>query len=196
MPLRAKSAFQMASSQAGGIDPDASDLLKELLQDDPRRLNLDGIPETAAEPEAIKEGLQHRDEARQYASAKALMALPRAAQLDQIDALRSSLGSDYGVHYLLASCTGLLELHERSDLVRDASGGNSAAICEIPRRRRLELPAAWNYGIKQRCWRRSAAPIPGSRCSGAAVKWQASSFLNRSRFALLFFFLFCSANLY
>ena len=48
------------------------------------------------------------------------MAMPRAAQLDQIDALRSSLGSDYGVHYLLASCTGLLELHERSDLVREA----------------------------------------------------------------------------
>jgi HEAT repeat protein len=120
MPLRAKSAFQMATSQAGAIDPDASDLLKELLQDDPRRLNLNGIPETPAEPEAIKDGLQHRDEARQYAAAKALMALPRSAQLDQIDALRSSLGSDYGVHYLLASCTGLLELHERSDLVREA----------------------------------------------------------------------------
>ncbi|MBA4737241.1 MAG: HEAT repeat domain-containing protein [Synechococcus sp.] len=120
MPLRAKSAFQMATSQAGAIDPDASDLLKELLQDDPRRLNLDGIPETAAEPEVIKEGLQHRDEARQYAAAKALMTLPRSAQLDQIDALRSSLGSDYGVHYLLASCTGLLKLHERSDLVREA----------------------------------------------------------------------------
>ena len=120
MPLRAKSAFQMATTHAGSIDPDAFDLLRQLLQDDPRRLNLDDIPETAADPTSIKEGLQHRDEARQYAAAKALMALPRAAQLDQIDALRSSLGSDYGVHYLLASCTGLLELHERSDLVRDA----------------------------------------------------------------------------
>ncbi|HCO75737.1 MAG TPA: bilin biosynthesis protein CpeY, partial [Synechococcus sp. UBA8071] len=27
MPLRAKSAFQMATSQAGAIDPDATDLL-------------------------------------------------------------------------------------------------------------------------------------------------------------------------
>ena len=120
MPLRAKSAFQMATTNAGSIDPDAVDLLRELLQDDPRLLNLSGIPETTAEPDAIKEGLQHRDEARQYAAAKALMTLSKTAQLDQIDALRSSLGSDYGVHYLLASCTGLLELHERSDLVRGA----------------------------------------------------------------------------
>ena len=64
-------------------------------------------------------GLQHRDEARQYAAASS-DGDAQAAQLDQIDALRSSLGSDYGVHYLLASCTGLLELHERSDLVREA----------------------------------------------------------------------------
>jgi len=56
MPLRAKSAFQMATSQAGAIDPDATDLLKELLQDDPRQLNLDGIPETAADARSDQGG--------------------------------------------------------------------------------------------------------------------------------------------
>ena len=59
-------------------------------------------------------------------------------QLQQIDQLRNSLGSDYGVHYLLASCTGLLDLHERSDLVRDALA--EAA----PQYAKSRIAAAWS----------------------------------------------------
>ena len=138
MPLRAKSAFQMATTGRGSIEPKAVDLLEQLLQDDPRRLDLDGLPPTEAAEDAIRDGLQHRDEARQYAAAKALMTLPKEGQLNLIDGLRSSLGSDYGVHYLLASCTGLLHLHERSDLVR-------AALAETaPQYAKSRVAAAWS----------------------------------------------------
>ena len=59
-------------------------------------------------------------------------------QLQLIDGLRSSFGSDYGVHYLLASCAGLLQLHERSDLVRDA-------LSEIaPQYAKSRVAAAWS----------------------------------------------------
>ena len=183
----------MATGQAGAIDPDATGLLRELLQDDPRQLNLDGIPETAAEPEAIKEGLQHRDEARQYAAAKALMAMPRAAQLDQIDALRSSLGSDYGVHYLLASCTGCWSCMNAATWCR--------ALAETaPQYAKSRIAGAWSClrlgcGIKDHWSRILAAAIPGSRCSGAAVKWH--SFSLKSKPLRTFVFLsFYSANLY
>ncbi|MBL6740400.1 MAG: HEAT repeat domain-containing protein [Synechococcus sp. BS301-5m-G54] len=138
MPLRAKSAFLMATTGRGSIEPKAVDLLEQLLQDDPRRLDLDGLPPTEAAEDAIRDGLQHRDEARQYAAAKALMTLPKEGQLNLIDGLRSSLGSDYGVHYLLASCTGLLHLHERSDLVR-------AALAETaPQYAKSRVAAAWS----------------------------------------------------
>ena len=138
MPLRAKSAFQMATNADGSIKPETTALIEQLLQDDPRRLDLEIVPTTEPSPQAIRDGLQHRDEARQYAAAKALMVLPRAQQLEQIDSLRDSLGSDYGVHYLLASCTGLLDLHERSDLVR-------AALAEsAPQYAKSRVAAAWS----------------------------------------------------
>ena len=138
MPLRAKSAFQMATHVDGSLHSEATPLLEQLLQDDPRLLDLEGVPPTAREAQAIRDGLQHRDEARQYAAANALMDLPRQQQLQQIDQLRNSLGSDYGVHYLLASCTGLLDLHERSDLVRDALA--EAA----PQYAKSRIAAAWS----------------------------------------------------
>lgn len=138
MPLRAKSAFLMATTGRGSIEPKAVDLLEQLLQDDPRRLDLDGLPPTEAAEDAIRDGLQHRDEARQYAAAKALMTLPKEGQLNLIDGLRSSLGSDYGVHYLLASCTGLLHLHERSDLVREALAETA------PQYAKSRVAAAWS----------------------------------------------------
>lgn len=138
MPLRAKSAFQMATSNGGAIEPKAVELLEQLLQDDPRQLDLSRLPVTPGREDAIRDGLQHRDEARQYAAAKALMGLPKVTQLQLIDGLRSSLGSDYGVHYLLASCAGLLQLHERSDLVRDA-------LSEIaPQYAKSRVAAAWS----------------------------------------------------
>ena len=138
MPLRAKSAFQMARAADGSLQQQAVSLLEQLLQDDPRQLDLEGVPPTECTPQAIRDGLQHRDEARQYAAANALMALPRDQQLQEIDQLRDSLGSDYGVHYLLASCTGLLNLHERSDLVR-------AALAEsAPQYAKSRIAAAWS----------------------------------------------------
>ena len=138
MPLRAKSAFQMAMTADGSLSPEATPLLEQLLQDDPRQLDLEGVAPTEPDPQAIRDGLQHRDEARQYAAANALMALPREQQLLQIDQLRDDLGSDYGVHYLLASCTGLLDLRERSDLVR-------AALAEsAPQYAKSRIAAAWS----------------------------------------------------
>ena len=138
MPLRAKSAFQIATTAEGSIVPEAVGLLEQLLQDDPKKLNLSGVANPGSAAEAIRNGLQHRDEARQYAAAKALMDCPRAEQVAQIDLLQRDLGSDYGVHYLLASCIGLLGLHERSDQVRDALAETA------PQYAKSRVAAAWS----------------------------------------------------
>ena len=138
MPLRAKSAFQIAVRQDDGVDSAAIPWLEQLLQDDPRTLDLDNVPRTDAEPDSVRDGLQHRDEARQYAAAVALMGMAPAPQLSLIDALQRDLGSDYGVHYLLASCTGLLGLHERSQLVREAMAETA------PQYAKSRVAAAWS----------------------------------------------------
>ena len=138
MPLRAKSAFQIAVHQDDGMDSAAIPWLEQLLQDDPRALDLDNVPGTDAEPDSVRDGLQHRDEARQYAAAVALMGMAPAPQLSLIDALQRDLGSDYGVHYLLASCTGLLGLHERSQLVREAMAETA------PQYAKSRVAAAWS----------------------------------------------------
>ena len=138
MPLRAKSAFQIAVRQDDGVDSAAIPWLEQLLQDDPRALDLDNVPRTDAEPDSVRDGLQHRDEARQYAAAVALMGMAPAPQLSLIDALQRDLGSDYGVHYLLASCTGLLGLHERSQLVREAMAETA------PQYAKSRVAAAWS----------------------------------------------------
>ena len=138
MPLRAKSAFQIAVHQDDGVDSAAIPWLEQLLQDDPRTLDLDNVPRTDAEPDSVRDGLQHRDEARQYAAAVALMGMAPAPQLSLIDALQCDLGSDYGVHYLLASCTGLLGLHERSQLVREAMAETA------PQYAKSRVAAAWS----------------------------------------------------
>ena len=138
MPLRAKSAFQIAVHQDDGMDSAAIPWLEQLLQDDPRALDLDNVPGTDAEPDSVRDGLQHRDEARQYAAAVALLGMAPAPQLSLIDALQRDLGSDYGVHYLLASCTGLLGLHERSQLVREAMAETA------PQYAKSRVAAAWS----------------------------------------------------
>lgn len=138
MPLRAKSAFQIAVHQDDGVDSAAIPWLEQLLQDDPRALDLDNVPRTDAEPDSVRDGLQHRDEARQYAAAVALLGMAPAPQLSLIDALQRDLGSDYGVHYLLASCTGLLGLHERSQLVREAMAETA------PQYAKSRVAAAWS----------------------------------------------------
>jgi len=138
MPLRAKSAFQMAETEDGSINPEATELLEQLLQDDPRQLDLDVVSSTCATEKAIRNGLQHRDEAQQYAAAKALMSLQKDHQLNLMETLHSDLGSDYGVHYLLASCTGLLQLRERGDLVRQALEETA------PQYAKSRVAAAWS----------------------------------------------------
>ena len=138
MPLRAKSAFQIAERKDADVDPEAVAWLEQLLQDDPRALDLDILPSTDPEPDAVRDGLQHRDEARQYAAAVALMAMAPADQLKLIDALQRDLGSDYGVHYLLANCTGLLGLHERGHLVREALAETG------PQYAKSRVAAAWS----------------------------------------------------
>ena len=125
MPLRAKSAFLIAKAQSDGnsdisCTTKTNALLETLLRDDPRTLSIAPNSHVSPEAQAIRAGLQHRDEARQYAAASALCEMPAPQRLALIDDLEDNQGSDYGVHYLLASCVGLLELHERSDLVRGA----------------------------------------------------------------------------
>lgn len=138
MPLRAKSAFQMTGTDRSTISEDTAKLLDQLLQDDPRSLALSQDVLTTPDPRCIKEGLQHRDEARQYGAAVALMEMPADRQASLISELRQTLGSDYGVHYLLASCSGLLGLTDRADLVRDAL--NESA----PQYAKSRIAAAWS----------------------------------------------------
>ena len=138
MPLRAKSAFQMTGTDRRTIDDCTAALLDRLLQDDPRQLDLSENVLTTPNPQAIRDGLQHRDEARQYAAARALLEMPAELQAPFISELRQTLGSDYGVHYLLASCSGLLGLKGRADLVRDAL--NESA----PQYAKSRVAAAWS----------------------------------------------------
>jgi len=138
MPLRAKSAFQMTGTDHEAISEETALLLDRLLQDDPRNLDLPGDILMAPEPEAIKAGLQHRDEAKQYAAALALMEMATERQAPLISELRGTLGSDYGVHYLLASCSGLLALKGQADLVRNALGE------EAPQYAKSRVAAAWS----------------------------------------------------
>ena len=138
MPLRAKSAFQMTGADRRTVSNGTAALMDQLLQDDPRHLDLSEDVLTTPDPQAIRDGLQHRDEARQYAAARALLEMHAEAQAPFINDLRESLGSDYGVHYLLASCSGLLGLKDRADLVRDAL--NESA----PQYAKSRVAAAWS----------------------------------------------------
>ena len=96
--------------------------------------------------------------------------------------LRSSLGSDYGVHYLLASCTGLLELHERSDLVQSLHWRKQHRnMHQVPNRGLPGAACGLGLWIKHHCWRRLAAAIPGSHCNGAAVLKSVILLLNRNK---------------
>jgi HEAT repeat protein len=143
MPLRAKSAFLIAKAQnEGNCDicstAKTNALLETLLRDDPRTLSIAPISQVSPEAQAICAGLQHRDEARQYAAAKALCELPAPKRLALIDDLEENQGSDYGVHYLLANCVGLLDLKERSDLVKRALQETG------PQYSKSRIAAAWS----------------------------------------------------
>ena len=143
MPLRAKSAFLIAKAQSDGnsdisCTTKTNALLETLLRDDPRTLSIAPNSHVSPEAQAIRAGLQHRDEARQYSAAKALCEMPAPQRLALIDDLEDNQGSDYGVHYLLASCVGLLELKERSDLVKRALQETG------PQYSKSRIAAAWS----------------------------------------------------
>lgn len=139
MPLRAKSALNILGDRAWqSSDSQAQGLLEQLLQDDPRELNLSMVEPVESAAEAIEPRLQHRDEAQQYAGAVGLLQMKRDVALSLIDHLRQNLGSDYGVHYLIANSIGLLGLSERTDAVVEA-------LHEIgPQYAKSRVAAAWS----------------------------------------------------
>ena len=139
MPLKAKSAFNILGDHAWDTsNTNNQELLQKLLQDDPRDLNLDMVDPAESSPEAITPRLQHRDEAQQYAGACGLLQMDQASSLSMIDQLRSTLGSDYGVHYLIANSIGLLGLKERADAVSEALHETG------PQYAKSRIAAAWS----------------------------------------------------
>lgn len=139
MPLKAKSAFNILGDDAWDTsNTNYRELLQKLLQDDPRDLNLDMVDPAESSPEAITPRLQHRDEAQQYAGACGLLQMDQASSLSMIDQLRSTLGSDYGVHYLIANSIGLLGLKERADAVSEALHETG------PQYAKSRIAAAWS----------------------------------------------------
>ena len=139
MPLRAKSAFQLVDPQKSGTVPIAhSDLIIQLLQDDPSTLSLQHDWICSEEIAEIEKNLQHRDEGKQYGGALSMIKMPKGQQLDTIDHIHSRFWSDYGVNYLLTAVVGLQGLQERSDLVRTALAET------LPQYAKSRVAAAWS----------------------------------------------------
>ena len=138
MPLRAKSAFQILDPEkTGEIPAQYTELITTLLQDNPVDLELrkDWICESSLSE--IEKNLQHRDEAKQYGGALALMKMPDQQKLNAIDHIHSKYWSDYGANYLLTAVIGLNRVHERSDLVRTALAET------LPQYAKSRVAAAW-----------------------------------------------------
>jgi len=134
MPLRAKIAFNLVSS----APPQSShDLLEQLLRDDPRSLEYNSELSIPTTPEGLEASLKNTDEAKQYLAAKALLSLDRSTILSTIDDLHTRLGSDYGIHYLITSCVGLLRLDERIDIIEDSLSETA------PQFAKSRIAAAW-----------------------------------------------------
>ncbi len=121
MPLRAKSAFEIVELAELDQTPGSFDsLLEQLLEDNPTLLDLSKECECSEDPGELEQNFQHRDEAKQYGAARTLMQMQPSSALEIIDDLKNRLGSDYGIHYLLTSCVGLMKLEERSDIIRSS----------------------------------------------------------------------------
>ena len=138
MPLRAKSAFQIVSASTELHQRDSTRLLQAILEDDPRIHSKDLLPTVSSTESQISAALQHRDEAIQYSGALALMKLPEPEQISLISAIKSQLGSDYGVHYLLTLIVGRLHLHQLAPLV------NESLEEEGPQYAKSRVAAAWS----------------------------------------------------
>ena len=147
MPLRAKSAFLITKAQSEGnredINKTHSDaLLETLLRDDPRTLALANPSPIPSEAEAIRAGLQHRDEARQYEAAKALCEMPATERLALIDDLEENQGSDYGV----ALSPGQLRWPTRASGTQQpgetSPARNRSSVLKIKNCGRMELPSS------------------------------------------------------
>lgn len=146
MPLRAKSAFKLLS--ANGIENISTfqiKLLRKLLIDDPRELWISAEWEVTPNKKAILTQMQHRDEAKQYAAAQALLSLPDDMQSELIDELKTDHGTDYGIHYLLTVCIGLSRKLDGSQWIATALNE------EAPQYAKSRIAAAWgcqNLGLK------------------------------------------------
>ena len=138
MPLRAKSAFQLVDPEKTGTVPTAhSDLIIQLLQDDPAMLSLQKDWICSSNLTEIEKNLQHRDEGKQYGGALSLMNMPQKLQIETIDQLHSRHWSDYGANYLLTAVVGLKNVQERSDVVRTALAET------LPQYAKSRVAAAW-----------------------------------------------------
>lgn len=138
MSLRARSAFLLVDpDKTCSVPQEYETLVKQLLQDNPQNLKLRPEWICPSEPEHIENNLQHRDEARQYGGAVALMGMQVPEKLDLIDQIKQKLWSDYVIHYYLTVVVSLQELDERSDLIR-------LALAEtIPQYTKSRIAAAW-----------------------------------------------------
>lgn len=139
MPLKAKSAFQLfCDVDLYSIPLYQVELLEMLLIDDPRKLNLLPAWQVSIESDAIKVQLKHRDEGRQYAAIKALLCLDKKQQVVLINELHKNHGSDYGIHYFITSCIGLIGLKDSSNLIADS------LFEESPQYAKSRIAAAWS----------------------------------------------------
>ena len=138
MSLRARSAFQLVDPDKKCQIPDRyTELITQLLQDNPQQLKLRQEWICAVEPTEIENNLQHRDEARQYGGASSLMAMAMPERLILIDDIKEKLWSDYVTHYYLTAVVSLQGLGERSELIR-------LALAEtIPQYTKSRIAAAW-----------------------------------------------------
>lgn len=138
MSLRAKSAFQIISSNENHVNRKRFDpLIKKLLIDNP--LGLEYRPEwqCSQNAEQIEKNLSHRDEAKQYGAAASLMLIEKNECLDIISSMEERLWSDYVTHYYLTMIVGLRAFHEKSYLVR------SALAETTPQYAKSRVAAAW-----------------------------------------------------
>ena len=138
MSLRARSAFQLVDPKKTCQVPDEySELIRQLLQDNPQNLKLRQEWICPVEAVEIENNLQHRDEARQYGGVLSLMTVDIHKRMELIDEIKQKLWSDYVTHYYLTAVISLQGLSERSDLVR-------LALAEtIPQYTKSRIAAAW-----------------------------------------------------
>ena len=134
MPLRAKSALRVLG---GNREYFLNPFLQSILVDDPRLLAYPSDLPPPSSEDSIADYLRHRDEAKQYLGAKALLELNPDQQQQLILDLWNQHGSDYGVHYLIINSIGKLRLNSLSDLVLEALNNTE------PQHAKSRIAAVW-----------------------------------------------------